>query len=105
MSFIAGARSLTCDEEDLRKNLQVFKVPQAGIDTIRSRLAMKIYDECANVLRGMYSVRFTGTLPAKGPRLKISRTPKRTPPPFINTLGTLTKLGNASQKRRRSEYN
>jgi hypothetical protein len=57
VSFIAGARSLTCDEEDQRKNLQVFKVPQAGIDTIQSRLAMKIYDEDANVLRGMYSVR------------------------------------------------
>ena len=31
--------------------------PQAGID-IRSKLAMKIYDEYVNVLWGMYSVRF-----------------------------------------------
>ncbi len=49
VSFIAGAHSL--NEEDLRKNLQVFKVPQAGIVTIRSKLAMKIYDEYANILR------------------------------------------------------
>ena len=51
VSFIAEARSLNA--KDLRKNLQVFKVPQAGIDTIRSRLVMKIYDKYANVLRGM----------------------------------------------------
>lgn len=55
VSFIARARSL--NEEDLRKNLQVFKVPQAGIDTIRSKLGMKIYDEYAYIVRGMYSVR------------------------------------------------
>jgi hypothetical protein len=44
----------------LRKNLQVFKFLQAGIETIRSRLAMKIYDEYANILRGMYSGRVNG---------------------------------------------
>ena len=55
MSFTAGARSL--NEEDLRKTLQVFiKVPQAGIDTICSRLTMNIYDEHSNLhhSRGMY---------------------------------------------------
>jgi hypothetical protein len=44
VTFIAGARSL--NEEKLRETLQVFKVPQAGIDieTIRSRLAMNILE-------------------------------------------------------------
>ena len=39
VSFIAGARSL--NEQDLRTNLEFFKVPQlaAGIETIRSKLA------------------------------------------------------------------
>ena len=47
-SFIAGARSL--NEKDLHDNLIYFKVPQAGIDSIRSKLAFKIFDEYANIL-------------------------------------------------------
>jgi hypothetical protein len=42
-SFIAGARSL--NEGDLPDNLTYFKVPQAGIDSIRSKLAFKIFNE------------------------------------------------------------
>jgi hypothetical protein len=57
-SFIAGARSL--NEKDLHDNLAYFKVPQAGIDSIRSKLALKIFDEYANILKGMYSTRFNG---------------------------------------------
>jgi hypothetical protein len=48
VSFIAAARSL--NEEDLRKSLQVFNA-QAGVDTIRSRLPMKICDEYADILK------------------------------------------------------
>ncbi len=55
-SFIAGARFL--DEGDLHDNLTYFKVPQEGIDSITSKLAFKIFDEYANILKGMYSVRF-----------------------------------------------
>ncbi len=50
-SFIVGARSL--DEGDLHDNLTYFKVPQADIDSIRSKLTFKIFDECANTLKGM----------------------------------------------------
>ena len=39
-SFIAGARSL--NEQDLHENLAYFKVPQAVIESIRSKLAFKI---------------------------------------------------------------
>ena len=53
-SFIAGARSL--NEQDLHDNLVYFKVPQAGIESIRSKLAFKILDEYANILKGMYSI-------------------------------------------------
>jgi hypothetical protein len=42
-SFIAGARSL--DEGDLHDNLTYFKVPQTDIDSIRSKLDFKIFDE------------------------------------------------------------
>jgi hypothetical protein len=50
-SFIAGARSL--NEKDWHDNLAYFKVPQAGIDSMRSKLDLKIFDEYANILKGM----------------------------------------------------
>jgi hypothetical protein len=57
-SFIAGARSL--HKQDLHDNLAYFKVPQACIESIRSKLGFKIFDEYANILKGMYSTRFNG---------------------------------------------
>ncbi len=57
-SFIAGARSL--NETELKENLEYFKVPSASIDSIRTKLAMTIFDEYANILKGMYSIRFNG---------------------------------------------
>ncbi len=81
ISFITGARSL--NKEELKRNLEFFKVPNASIEPITSKLAMKIFDEYANILKGMYSIRFNGrsdhegtpTLPALGPT-----------PPLINSL-------------------
>ena len=51
VSFVAGVRSL--NEEELKKNLEYFKVPSASVDLIRSKLDMKIFDEYANILKGM----------------------------------------------------
>ncbi len=48
MSLITGARSL--NEKDLKKNLTFFEVPPGSIETIRAKLAMKIFDEYANIL-------------------------------------------------------
>ena len=56
--FIAGARSL--NEQDLHENLSYFKVPQTDIESIRSKLVFKMFDEYANILKGMYSTRFNG---------------------------------------------
>ncbi len=55
-----GSRSL--DEQDLRKNLKFFQVPEASIETIGSKLAIRIivFDEYVNILRCMYSTRFNG---------------------------------------------
>ena len=58
VSFIAGARSL--NEQDLRKKLKFFQVPEASIESIRSKLNMRIFDEYTNNLRCMYSTRFNG---------------------------------------------
>ena len=58
VSFVAGVWSL--NEEELKKNLEYFKVPSASVEPIRSKLTMKIFDEYANILKGMYSIRFNG---------------------------------------------
>ncbi len=58
VSFIAGARSL--NEEELKKNLTYFEVPPVSMEPIRAKLAMKIFDEYANILKGMYSIRCNG---------------------------------------------
>jgi predicted nucleic acid-binding Zn-ribbon protein len=48
VSFIAGARSL--NEESLRKNRQAFNIPQKVVESIRSKLSKKIFDEYANII-------------------------------------------------------
>ena len=50
-SFIAGARPL--NEQDLHDNLAYFKVPETWIESIRSKLDFKIFDEYVNILKGM----------------------------------------------------
>ena len=51
VSFIAGSWSL--NEEELKKNLTFFEVPSTSIEPIHSKLDMKIFDEYANILKGM----------------------------------------------------
>ncbi len=58
VSFITGAQSL--NEEELKKNLTFFEVPPVSVEPIRAKLAMKIFDEYANILKGMYSIRCNG---------------------------------------------
>jgi hypothetical protein len=50
MSSIAGGRSL--NEQDLRQNLEFFKIPQ--IESILSKLALKIFNKFANILKGIW---------------------------------------------------
>jgi hypothetical protein len=83
-SFIPGPRSL--DEGDLHDNLTYFKVPQSGIDSIRSKLAFKIFDEYANILKGMYSTRFNGHPHNKDDHDQMDTVPGGTSPPLITSL-------------------
>jgi hypothetical protein len=83
-SFIAGARSL--NEQDLHDNLAYFKVPQAGIDSIRSKLSFKIFDEYANILKGMYSTRFNGRPKSKGDHDQMDTVPDGSSPPLVTSL-------------------
>ena len=83
-SFIAGARSLI--EKDLHDNLAYFKVPQAGIEPIRSKLAFKIFDEYANILKDMYSTRFNGRPKDNGTHDQMDTAPSGPMPPLITSL-------------------
>jgi hypothetical protein len=83
-SFIAGARSL--NERDLHDNLDYFKVPQAGIDSIRSKLVFKIFDEYAKILKGMYSTRFNGHPKNKVDHDQMDTVPGGPSPPLITSL-------------------
>ena len=58
ISFITGARS--ADKRDFSKNMRFFRVPEAGINSIYSKLAMRTFDVYANILKCMYSTRFNG---------------------------------------------
>jgi hypothetical protein len=93
--IVAEARSL--NEEEFKENLEYFKVPSSSIDSIRTKLAMTIFDEYANILKGMYSIRFNGrpdpgvtsTRPDTGrsDHGEVPVRPDRDPiPPLINPL-------------------
>ncbi len=69
--FITGARSV--DKQDFRKNLKFFGVPEASISSIYSKLAMRIFDVYANILKCMYSTSHDSTGVQQGWR------PLRTP--------------------------
>ncbi len=85
-NFIAGARSL--NERELHDNLAYFKVPEADIDSIRSKLVFKIFDEYANILKGMYSTRLNGRPKNKGDHDQMDTAPGGPSPPLITSLQT-----------------
>ena len=58
VTFVSGVWSL--NEEELKKNLKYFKVPSASVEPIRTKPTMKIFDEYANILKHIYSIRFNG---------------------------------------------
>jgi hypothetical protein len=58
ISFITGTRSV--NNQDLSKNLKFFNVPEASIQSIYSKLTMRVFDVYANILKRMYSTRFNG---------------------------------------------
>ena len=84
ISFIAGSRSL--NEEDLRKNLKFFQVPEASIEVIGSKLVMKIFDEYANILRCMYNTRFNGDPSRTGSSHEDHLIPETPTPSLIRSL-------------------
>ena len=114
--FITGARSL--NEEEFKTNLTYFEVPPVSIEPIRAKLAMKIFDEYANILKGMYSIRYNGrsdhggtsVRPVHGRSNHGDAQPEKfgSPRLLLSTLsqsGSLTKLGNTRRERKRERNN
>jgi hypothetical protein len=58
ISFITVARSV--NKQDLSKNLKFFRVPEDSVQSIYSKLAMRVFDVYTNILKCMYSTRFSG---------------------------------------------
>jgi hypothetical protein len=79
ISFITGARSVTLNKQDFSKNLKFFNVPEASIQSIYSKLAMRVFDVYANILKCMYSTRFRG-----GPT-RLEDSPEAQPTPIFVT--------------------
>ncbi len=58
VSFITGARSV--DKQDLSKNLKFFRVPETSINSVYSKLAMRVFDVYTNIVKCVYNTRFSG---------------------------------------------
>jgi len=48
------------NKQDLSRNLKYFKVPEASIQVIYSKLTMRVFYVYGNILKCMYSTRFSG---------------------------------------------
>ena len=107
-----GARSL--NEVEIKENLEYFKVPSTRVELIRTKLAMTIFDEYANILKDMYSTRFNGRtdLGDTSVRPDTGRSdhgeaparPARGPiPPLINSLTACQPNKNRKRKERGSK--
>ncbi len=82
VSFITGGRSV--DKQDFSKNLKKIKVPVASIDSVHSKLAMKVFDVYANILKCMNNTRFSG-VPTRSETSSDAQ-----PTPFVDTSLTPT---------------
>jgi hypothetical protein len=94
-----GSRSL--NEEDLRKNLKFFQVPEARIETIGSKLALRIFDEYPNILRYVYITRFRGGSSGTGSSTEGPQIPEVSVLSLIRSLES----GLPDNFRRRTERN
>jgi len=74
----------SCQEWSYKSDCK--KTPEAGIESIRSKLVFKIFDEYANILKGMSSVRFNGRPRNSDPSDQTDSVAGGTMPPFITSL-------------------
>ena len=99
ISFIKGARSV--DKQDLSKNLKFFREPEASINSIYSKLGVRAFDVYANILKCMFSTKFSGS----ATRSEVSSDAQ--PTPFVvtsltHTIDTLPKPDNFKRRKKES---
>jgi hypothetical protein len=97
VSFITGTRSV--NKQDLTKNLKFFNVPEASIHSVYSKLVMRVFDVYVNILKYMYSTRFSG-----GPA-RSEASPEAQPTPIVVTplIRSIDTSRPDKYKRRRKE--
>jgi hypothetical protein len=97
ISFITGARSV--DKQDLSKNLKFFRVPEASINSIYSKLAMRVFDVYVNTLKCMYNIR------SSGGTTRSEASSDAQPTPFVVTslTNTIDNLPKPDHFKRRKE--
>ena len=97
ISFITGARSV--NKQDLSKNLKFFNVSEVNIQSIYSKLALRVFDVYANILTCMYITRFGG-----GPT-RSEASPEAQPTPIVVTplIRTIDTSRPDKYERRRKE--
>ena len=78
--------------------IRFFKVLEASVEAIGSKLATRIFDEYANILRCMYSTRFSGGSSGTGSSPEDQLIPKTSTPSLIRSLES----GHPDKFRRRT---
>jgi hypothetical protein len=87
------------NKQDLSKNLKFFNVMETSIQSIYSKLAMRVFDVYANILKCMYSTRF------RGGSTRSETSPEDQPTPIVVTplIRTIHTSRPDKYKRRRKE--
>ena len=75
------------NKKDFSKNMKFFNVPTASIQSIYSKLTMRVFDVYVNILKCMYSTRFSGVSTRSGVSSETQSTPIVVTP-LIHTLDT-----------------
>ncbi len=78
------------DKQDLSKSLKFFRVPETSINSIYSKLEIRVFDVYTNILKCMYNTRFSGGA------TRSEASPNAQPTPFVvtsltHTINTLPK--------------
>jgi hypothetical protein len=97
VNFIKDTHSV--NKEDLSKNLKFFNVSEGIIQSIYSKLTMRVVDVYVNILKFMYSTSFNGD------SMRPEASPEDQPVPFVGTpiIPTIDTSRPDKYKRRRKE--
>ncbi len=87
------------DKQDLNKNLKFFRVQEASINSIYSKLAMRAFDVYVNILKYMYSTRLSGGVTRSESSSEVQPTPCVVTS-LTHTIDTLPKPDNFKKRKK-----